>query len=102
MSKSPSWHAVDECLADHSEAFEKRVKTASAALLDGKNNAIAYGLGVNAEEIKRIGGQQSPKRKPRAFTSPLRATQGRTATLKRSAFLFGTLRPAFFILKWFD
>jgi hypothetical protein len=66
--------AVDEYVEHHRELFASRMERAQEALLGGKTSTLAYSVGVDEVDIKRVGGVASDQlggspRRPRRATS---------------------------------
>jgi hypothetical protein len=88
--------AVDEYVERHREDFTRRMERAHHALLGGKTSALAYSLGVDVDDVKRVGGvasNQLGSRKPSRATSnhasspegqPTRGSQTRASTASKT------------------
>jgi hypothetical protein len=65
--------AVDEYVEHHRELFALRMERAQEALLGGKTSTLAYSLGIDEDDVERVGGVSSDQfggsRSPRRATS---------------------------------
>lgn len=82
--------AVDEYVERHREDFAQRMERAREALLGGKAATLAYSLGVEEVDVRRVGGVSSDQlgdsRSPRrAVSNQASSSEGQSARGSHSA-----------------